>query len=262
MCRLVLMNKNGEREIEKNYGLSNFLKFLEEQLGGHGNGYALMKKGRITALDKGIKLDVKEIARVIRKSNYDWCIFHTRLASVGEKSDCNCHPFRRGTEVMAMNGTEKSVGLVSKVKEITDTEAILDLKVLYKWELPALKNLNSIFVGFSKGKPYIVADNTYSIKLLHNKKNNSIVFASEFPEKIKKNIYAPKECFIWNDEPINMKQFIKYKKKKTNKNHYFQTNLLNLDDVDYYGDCYEDLYQKYYGQQEIDLEGEGDSNVA
>lgn len=257
MCRLLLMNKSGEREIEKSYGLSNFLQFLEEQMGGHGNGYALMKKGRITALEKGVKLNVKEIARVTRKSNYDWCIFHTRLASVGEKSDNNCHPFRKGTEVMAMNGTEHSVGLVSNVKEITDTEAILDLKVMYKWELPALKKLSSIFVGFSKGKPYIVADNTYNVKLLNNKKNNAIVFASDFPDKMKKNIYEPKKCFIWNDGPIDMNEFKKYKKKKLNKRAYFEP-LPEFGESDYY----EDLYAKYYGQQELDLEKAGDRNVA
>ncbi len=257
MCRLILMNKNGEREIEKSYGLSNFLRFLEEQKGGHGNGYALMKKGRIISLEKGVKLNVKEIARVIRKSNYDWCIFHTRLASVGNKCDENCHPFRRGTEVMAMNGTERSVGLVSNIKEITDTEAILDLKTLYKWGLPALRKLKSIFVGFAKGKPYIVANNTYNVKLLNNKKNNAIVFASDFPNKINKNVYEPKKCFIWNDEPIDMSQFKKYKKKKVYKRMYFDL-LLEFNEEDYY----EDLYAKYYGQQVLDLGEEGEENVA
>lgn len=257
MCRLVLMNKNGEREIEKSYGLCNFLKFLEDQMGGHGNGYALMKKGRIIALDKGVKLNVKEIARVLRKSNYDWCIFHTRLASVGSKCDENCHPFRRGTEVIAMNGTEHSVGLVSNVKEITDTEAILDLKVMYKWEIPALKNLKSIFVGFSKGKPYVVADNTYNIKLLNNKKNDAIVFASDFPDKMKKNIYEPKKCFIWNDGPIDMNGFKKHKKKKVYKRNYFSP-LPEFDESDYY----EDLYAKYYGQQELKLGEDGEVDVA
>lgn len=37
MCRLVLMNKQGEKEIEKQYGLTNYFKYLEDKLGGHGN---------------------------------------------------------------------------------------------------------------------------------------------------------------------------------------------------------------------------------
>lgn len=247
-------------------------------------GYALMKKGRIIALDKGVKLSVKEIERAIREHNYDWCIFHTRLASVGEKSDKNCHPFRRNTEVMAMNGTERSVDLVSKVKEITDTEAILDLKTMYKWELPALKNLSSIFIGFSRGKPYIVADNIYNIKLLNNQKNNAIVFASDFPEKMKKNIYEPQEEFVWNDGPINMTQFKKYTKKKKEK--YVQTTLPYFNtgfkkerfiypegiDEDFREFCeesgcddeydFQSLYWYYYGVMPEEREMEGESNVA
>lgn len=101
---------------------------------------------------------------------------------------------------MAMNGTESSVGFISKVLEKTDTEAILDLKVKYNLELPALKKLGSIFVGFSKGKPYVVADNTKNIRLLKDGRNNAIVFASEFPDEITGTIYKPNKCFIWNGE--------------------------------------------------------------
>ena len=41
MCRLLLMNKQAEREIEDIYGLDKYLEYLEIQLGGDGNGYAL-----------------------------------------------------------------------------------------------------------------------------------------------------------------------------------------------------------------------------
>lgn len=44
MCRVVLMNKQGEREIEKIYGLDKYLKYLEKQLGGHGNRICIVKK--------------------------------------------------------------------------------------------------------------------------------------------------------------------------------------------------------------------------
>lgn len=44
MCRVVLMNKQGEREIELTYGLANYFKFLEEQLGGHGNRIRIIEK--------------------------------------------------------------------------------------------------------------------------------------------------------------------------------------------------------------------------
>ena len=90
MCRVLLMNKQGEKEIENIYGLDKYLKYLEKQMGGHGNGFALMKDGKVTKLEKGVNLDVRDIANVFRKTDYDWAIFHTRLASIGTISDSNC----------------------------------------------------------------------------------------------------------------------------------------------------------------------------
>ena len=69
MCRLVLMNKQGEKEIESIYGLSKYFKYLEDQLGGHGNGYSLMKNGRVIDFNKGVKLDVRDIANKIKMND-------------------------------------------------------------------------------------------------------------------------------------------------------------------------------------------------
>ena len=69
MCRVVLMNKEGEREIEKRYGLSSYFKYLEDQLGGHGNGYALLKNNKIIKFEKGMKLDVRDIAKTIKNTD-------------------------------------------------------------------------------------------------------------------------------------------------------------------------------------------------
>lgn len=44
MCRVVLMNKQGEKEIARIYGLSNYFKYLEEQLGGDGNRFCIIEK--------------------------------------------------------------------------------------------------------------------------------------------------------------------------------------------------------------------------
>ena len=44
MCRVILMNKQGEREIDKIYGLDQYLKYLEDQLGGHGTRIRIIKK--------------------------------------------------------------------------------------------------------------------------------------------------------------------------------------------------------------------------
>ena len=95
MCRVLLMNKKGEQEIENIYGLARYLKYLEDSMGGHGNGFALLKDGKVIRLEKGVNLDIRDIANIIRKTNYDWCLFHTRFASKGIVCDKNCHPFKR-----------------------------------------------------------------------------------------------------------------------------------------------------------------------
>ena len=87
-----------------------------------------------------------------------------------------------------MNGTEKSIGFLSKTINMTDTEAILETMDKYNLGLGALRNLTSIFMGFFKGKPFVVANNTARIKILNNKKTKALVFASDFPTKIE-NIY-------------------------------------------------------------------------
>lgn len=207
-------------------------------------GFSLLKNGKVIKLEKGMKLDVRDIAKTIKNANYDWALFHTRLASVGEKSDSNCHPFRKGDTIIAMNGTEKSVSFVSDVKDITDTEAILDIMEKYNLGLTALKKLSSIFVGFQKGKPFVVADNTYNIKVLYNKKNNAICFASTFPTKFRKNIFQPKECFTWFNGEMP-KCLVKAKKFKVK-------NLVKKETYDEYYDSIEDFYNEYYGIKDVE----------
>ncbi len=240
MCRVLLMNKQGEKEIEKTYGLDKYLKYLEKQMGGHGNGFALMKNGKIIKLEKGVNLDVRDIANVFRKTNYDWAIFHTRLASIGTISDSNCHPFRRGETVIAMNGTESTVNFLANIKGITDTEAILETMEKYHLSLAALKKFSSIFVGFYNHKPFVVADNTLRIKILKKKNSSAVVFASSFPKKFK-NIYEPKNCFTWNGGNLNI-ELEKHKKR------YFPVQFDNyIYQEDLYGQCYLEALEKEGG---------------
>jgi len=214
MCRLVLMNKQGEKEINRRYGLGQYFKYLEESYGGHGNGYIAIKNKKIVSYSKGINLDVRDIANQLKNTEYDWAIFHTRLASVGSRCDKNCHPFVKGRNIIAMNGTEDSVSFLSEAKDITDTEAILDIMNKHNLSLAALTNLGSIFVGFQKGEPFMVANNTRNIMLLYKKENNAIIFASEFPKNLRKDIYEFKECYVWNNDAINENVLKKYKPSK------------------------------------------------
>lgn len=243
MCRVLLMNKKGENEIERIYGLDKYLKYLENQLGGHGNGFALLKNNKLIKFEKGVNLDVRDIAKSIKETDYDWCLFHTRLASIGTKTDDNCHPFKRGDTIIAMNGTEHSVEFISKVKGITDTEAILDLMSKYNLGLTALQRFSSIFMGFYKGKPFVVADNTVSIEILNNKNNEALVFASRFPKKFKYNIFEPENRFTWNGGrlPKMTKRYNKIYKSPVLLDDYVFDN-------DLYGQCYIDAYNKKGGK--------------
>ena len=235
MCRLVLMNKQGEKEIDRRYGLSQYLKFLEKSYGGHGNGFIAVKDKKIVSYSKGINLDVRDIANKLKNIEYDWAIFHTRFASVGGKSDRNCHPFVRGTNIIAMNGTEGAVSFLSQARDITDTEAIFDIMNKYKLGITALTNLGSIFVGFQNGEPFMVANNTKNIMLLYNKEKEAIIFASEFPENLRKDIYEFKDCYVWNNDAINENIIKKYKPSKPVK----ISNLYNYYEFDkIYGQGY------------------------
>lgn len=196
-------------------------------------GFALLKDKKIIKFEKGVNLDVRDIAKVLRKTNYDWAIFHTRLASVGTKCDKNCHPFIRGNAVLAMNGTERSVEFLSKTIDITDTEAILETMYKYNLGLAALRNFTSIFMGFFNGKPFVVANNTINIKVLNNSNTKALAFASDFPTKFKSNIYEATERFTWYNGNLP-NTLTKYKRR------YYRLRYFN--DYIYHNDLYEQCY--------------------
>lgn len=132
-----------------------------------------------------------------------------------------------------MNGTEHSVDFLSKTIDITDTEAILETMDKYNLGLAALRNFSSIFMGFLKGNPFVVADNTVSIKVLDNNKTKALVFASDFPSKFTSNIYEATERFTWYNGRLP-KTLTKYKKRHYSP-RYFDDYLYH-DDL--YGQCY------------------------
>lgn len=177
-------------------------------------GFVAVKDKKIISFQKGVNLDVRDIAKKLKIIDYDWVIFHTRFASVGDKNERNCHPFIRANDAMAMNGTEQSAAFLNNAMDITDTEAVFKILTDYKLGIAALSNLKSIFVGFKNGIPYMVANNINNIKVLHNKKNNAIIFASEFPENFKKNVYELKKEYIWYNGKIDYKFLRPYKAKK------------------------------------------------
>ena len=125
MCRLAMMDNAGIKYIEKEYGLENLFNYLERQLGGHGNGVCFIYNDGSYYIKKGVNLTNTEIAEevLMKIKHIKWIIYHTRLASVGNINDRNCHPFEDNGRVMAMNGTERDYKVINRFA--TDTENIL-----------------------------------------------------------------------------------------------------------------------------------------
>ncbi len=176
MCRLAMMNKAGIEYIEKNYGLENLFDHLERQLGGHGNGICFIYKDGSYFIRKGVNLTNEEIAEeVLRKIKHiKWIIYHTRLASVGNISDRNCHPFNNNGRVMAMNGTEHNYTIANK--KLTDTENIL---ITTDNITRGTREYRSVFLGYENGK--VFANKNYGSLEYIPCENGGRVFASTFP---------------------------------------------------------------------------------
>ena len=119
-------NRESILEYDRKYSMLFLLEYLERNLGGHGNGLVLIKNHKIVFFKKGVSYTVTEIYDELIKNDYDYALFHTRLASIGEINDNNCHPFVNSNTALAMNGTiVKFFSLASK-KRISDTEFLFD----------------------------------------------------------------------------------------------------------------------------------------
>lgn len=203
MCRLAMMNNAGIRHIEENYGLDNLFNYLEEQLGGHGNGICFIYNNGSYFIRKGVKLSNEEIAEeVLMKINHlKWIIYHTRLASIGSISDKNCHPFNNEGRVMAMNGTERNYSIADK--NLTDTENIL---ITTNNITKDTRKYRSVFLGYENGKVF-ANRNCGSLQYIPCK-NNGRIFASSFPTEFytRETVYEAPEHFIEGVkmEPLEM----------------------------------------------------------
>lgn len=192
MCRLALINTAGIKHIEKQYGLEELFNYLENQLGGHGNGCCIIYKDGSYSIDKGVLLTNDIISAEIL-NNIDrikWVIYHTRLASIGVISNENCHPFEYDRKVLAMNGTERNYRVVKK--GLTDTENILLASDSIREDT---KYYNSVFLGYEDGK--VFANKNYGSLKYIPCENGGKIFASNFPSEYYKGdtVYEAPQTF-------------------------------------------------------------------
>ena len=205
MCRLALMNNEGIRHIEYQYGLENFFNHLERQLGGHGNGICFIYNDGSYFIRKGVDLTNAEIAEevLVKMNHIKWIIYHTRLASVGSINDRNCHPFENNGRVMAMNGTERNYTVINR--KLTDTENIL---LSTKNILEGTKDYHSVFLGYENGRVF-ANRNCGSLEYMPCR-NSGKVFASTFPAEyyMSEDIYEAPEHFVEGErmKPLKVRQ--------------------------------------------------------
>ena len=203
MCRLALIDKKGIEHIVENYGLKNLFDYLEQQLGGHGNGYCFVRDDGTYYINKGVTLSNETIVEEILKDfdNIRWVIYHTRLASIGVVNNRNCHPFEHKGKVIAMNGTERNYPIINA--KLTDTENIL---LASENILNDTRNYHSVFLGYENGRVF-ANKNSGSLKYI-SCKNGGKIFASSFPiEYYKKDkVYEAPQNFVEGDTIKNLKQ--------------------------------------------------------
>lgn len=196
MCRQVVGNKKGYLSIDKNYGgLEHFLSWLVFERGGSGNGIIFIKDNKIIKFKKNTDLSIEEISNDLRLTDYDYALFHTRLATVGSVCRSNVHPFVFSPEfALAMNGGENCNDLDIKDKRVDMTDAELIAKAMYDSKEHPKEFLDkhttrSAYTGVHNGKPYVYTQNN-EIMMLY-KKDDAFLFSSEFPwQYYGKNIYT------------------------------------------------------------------------
>ena len=214
MCRLFITNRQDFNNYDKRYGILNLMNTLEKSCGGHGNGYLLVKGGKIEKAEKGIRLENPKIYKQVKREAWDYMIYHSRIASVGNQSDANCHPFYDNTHnsALAMNGTESGLKGLANGLGITDTELIFRSIQSENAEkaCKVLLELGSVFVGFGRnGVPYVVKD--YGDLDLWRFGDKSF-HASEFPKNVKNTMKCPYD-YVWIDGQTN--EIITKNKKKS-----------------------------------------------
>ena len=219
MCRQVLGNKKGYLLIDKDYGgLEHYLSLLIFERGGNGNGILFIKNNRIFKYNKNTNLSIEEIANDLRTINYDYALFHTRLATVGSVSRSNVHPFVFSPEfALAMNGGENCNDLDTKEKRPDMTDAELIAKVMFHTKEHPKDFLDnhtarSAYTGVYNGKPFVYTQNKEIMMLL--KKEDAFLFSSDFPwQYYGKNIYSfdGNDSLYWEagmELPTNIRETI------------------------------------------------------
>ena len=223
MCRLFMADKKFIMNEGMNKVLS-FLDHLERECGGDGNGYALIKNGKCIELNKAVTLDNQDIVlRIFEEGvDYDWIIYHTRVASAGSIKNENCHPYGTKNFVLAMNGTVSSFSDLAEDYDTTDTEMIYRFVKSANLDVKILRHLSAKFIGLQNGKVYATNPDSYYGGLEFIQDENGTCIASSFPSKYKSKSMKTEYC--WKEGEQIEEHKIKYKTYNKYSNYYNDNN--------------------------------------
>jgi len=257
MCRLALLNSEGVKLIENQKGgLLSLLDYLESSQGGHGNGYMYITKEGKGKVRKGLKLSNKAIVKDVlsQGDNIRFFMYHTRLASKGEKTNKNCHPFKLGKTVICMNGTEYTMNNWIKDDD-TDTETILKLCKALKLGVreTVSRHFNSVFLGFEDEK-FFASKGFGSLELITD--NEAVVFASKFPTQYKKDLVVYTAMKSWMEgQKINIKKLNRVKTVKAERTYSQNLSAGTYYQENYYAQRDEYNFGSYYNRTKIAKRG-------
>lgn len=103
MCRLAYMPNTKDVPFD----VAKFFIYLERRAGGSGNGLGWFDaETRNPVVKKGVHYSCAEAAMDLDQINtFRGALFHTRIPSMGGRSDANCHPFMFKKTLTMHNGT-------------------------------------------------------------------------------------------------------------------------------------------------------------
>lgn len=248
MCRLALCDNKyfNNKGIKK---MKVFLDHLERECGGHGNGYLFIKKNKLIGFKKGVELKNIDILMELFETQPDWFIYHTRVASVGGKSDYNCHPFvdAKRTFGLCMNGTENEFGALAGGLGITDTQLIFHNLNTFNISEDTLTDMSSKFMGFRNGKVFATNPCSYGyggLKFVDDKKG--LCIASSFPVGFE-DYKDMRNGYIWKEgKRVEENIFV----GSSNKWQYVNGKWIKPDKYEYDEDAW--YYDQYCTQKKED----------
>jgi hypothetical protein len=200
MCRLAFASRRFLNFVTQ-YDLTRFFAALDMSNGGSGIGIAYRVPGKPIASKKGLTFDPDQAAQMWIAAYIEGAtelLYHARLASVGDQSDANCHPFTRNMSALAHNGTEPTY--IDPRDTRSDSCRIAEDIFNRTITVDRLAQLTGTYIGWYKGIPFATA-NRFSdcVIAFFNADHSAWLIASELTPDLEKKaleVYNA-EGYIW-----------------------------------------------------------------